>query len=268
WPVDAMTGSLRLEDLETLLNERTRIVAFTHCSNVVGQINPVAKITARIRAAGAMSMVDGVSYAAHGFPDVTELGADVYLFSLYKTFGPHQGLMVVRRAVAERFANQSHYFNDDQPRKRLIPAGPDHAQVAAAQGIADYFESMVEHHFETPPDNPRAALASLFAAAEHAHLTPILEALNAHPRVRIVGPKTAEQRAPTVSFVVDNKNAHELNVELAENGVMCGSGHFYAARLLDAMGIGAENGVVRWSFLHYTSEAEVQRALDALQRLI
>ncbi len=268
WHVDPVSGSLDINDLDELLGERTRIVAFTHCSNVIGQVNPVADITARVRAVGAMSMVDGVSYAAHGFPDVSELGADVYLFSLYKTFGPHQGLMVIRNSVAETFANQSHYFNDDQRRKRLVPAGPDHAQVAASQGIADYFESVVAHHFETPPDNPRAALAALFASAERRCLEPILEALKAHPRVRIVGPDTPDNRAPTVSFTVDGVASGELCSQLAEHGVMCGSGHFYAARLLDAMDIGAANGVVRWSFLHYTSDQDVEHAIGSLHALI
>lgn len=268
WCVDPASGSLSVSDLEALLSKRTRIVAFTHCSNVIGQINPVAQITARAREVGALSMVDGVSYAAHGFPDVARLGADVYLFSLYKTFGPHQGLMVIRNAVAEQFANQSHYFNDDQRRKRLVPAGPDHAQVAASQGIADYFESVVAHHFDTPPADPRAALASVFAAAERRCLEPVLDALNAHPRVRIVGPDTPDNRAPTVSFTVDGVAPDELCAQLAEHGVMCGSGHFYAARLLDAMNIGAANGVVRWSLLHYTSDEDVERATDALHRLI
>src|SRR3546814_8614195 len=78
-----------------------KLVAFPHCSNIVAHLNPVAEICARAHAAGAVTCVDGVSYAPHGLPDVTALGADIYLFSLYKTYGPHQGLMVARRALAE-----------------------------------------------------------------------------------------------------------------------------------------------------------------------
>src|SRR3546814_4449158 len=76
------------------------------------------------------------------------LGADIYLFSLYKTYGPHQGLMVVRRALAERLPNQAHFFNADSLLKKLTPAGPDHAQIAASAGIADYFEALHARHLK------------------------------------------------------------------------------------------------------------------------
>jgi len=90
----------------------------------VGEINPVAKICAKAKAAEVMTVVDGVSYAGHGLPDVDELGADIYLFSLYKVYGPHQGAMTVRKATAELLGNQSHFFNAGMPHKQFNPAGP------------------------------------------------------------------------------------------------------------------------------------------------
>lgn len=268
WTVDPASGQLDPADLDALLNERTRIVAFTHCSNVVGHVNPVQDITARVRAAGAISIVDGVSYAAHGFPDVAALGADIYLFSLYKTFGPHQGLMIINPVVAQRFANQGHYFNADQPRKRLVPAGPDHAQIAAAQGIADYFEAMDTHHAGVSGDTPRARIASLFHAAEKARLSQLLDGLSQIDGVTIVGPSTAEDRAPTVSITVKGHDASDLCTALARTGVMAGSGHFYAKRLLEAMGIAPVPGVLRLSFVHYTSQNDIDRALTALAAIV
>jgi selenocysteine lyase/cysteine desulfurase len=95
WCVDPQTGLLDPQDLQALLDGSVRMVCFPHCSNVIAAVNPVAEITALIRAAGAYSCVDGVSYAPHGFVNVSELGADIYLFSAYKTYGPHQGLMVI-----------------------------------------------------------------------------------------------------------------------------------------------------------------------------
>src|SRR3546814_9456216 len=85
------SGRRDLRELDRLLSEKTKLVAFPHCSNIVAHLNPVAEICARAHAAGAVTCVDGVSYAPHGLPDVTALGADIYLFSLYKTYGPHQG---------------------------------------------------------------------------------------------------------------------------------------------------------------------------------
>ncbi|MEC9311320.1 MAG: aminotransferase class V-fold PLP-dependent enzyme, partial [Pseudomonadota bacterium] len=146
WKIDPATGHLDPADLETLLDENVRLVCFPHCSNVVGEINPVTEITALCHAAGAFVCVDGVSYAPHGLPNVGELGPDIYLFSAYKTYGPHQGIMVIRRALGEILPNQAHYFNGDVLYKRFTPAGPDHAQVAASAGMADYIDALCDHH--------------------------------------------------------------------------------------------------------------------------
>jgi selenocysteine lyase/cysteine desulfurase len=98
WQIDPDTGHLDPARLRALLADgKVRLVAFPHCSNVVGEINPVADICAIAREHGAFTCVDGVSYAPHGFPDIPALGADIYLFSAYKTYGPHQGIMVIRR---------------------------------------------------------------------------------------------------------------------------------------------------------------------------
>ncbi len=97
WKIDPETAELHPMDLEALLGPRTRAVAFTHCSNVVASINPVREITDLIHEAGAWAIVDGVSFCPHGMPDVAALGADIYLFSLYKVYGPHLGAMVLSR---------------------------------------------------------------------------------------------------------------------------------------------------------------------------
>ncbi|MEZ5613322.1 MAG: aminotransferase class V-fold PLP-dependent enzyme [Rhodocyclaceae bacterium] len=106
WQVDRRSGHLDPADLARLLGPRTRLVCFPHCSNIVAEINPVAEIVAMVHAHGARCVVDAVSYAGHGLPDVGALGADAYLFSLYKTFGPHQGLMVIRLICATRWATR------------------------------------------------------------------------------------------------------------------------------------------------------------------
>jgi len=137
WQVDPETGHLDIADLENLLDENVRLVCFPHCSNVVGEINPVLEITALCHAAGAFVCVDGVSYAPHGFANIGDLGPDIYLFSSYKTYGPHQGIMVMRRTLGFLLPNQAHYFNAGELYKRFTPAGPDHPQVAACARMAD-----------------------------------------------------------------------------------------------------------------------------------
>ena len=272
WQVDAETGRLHVETLRPLLNEKTKVVAFAHCSNIVGEINPVKEVADLVHAAGAVGVVDGVSYAGHGFPDVDALGADIYLFSTYKTYGPHQGVMVVRSKTAQTLANQGHYFNAAYPKKRLVPAGPDHAQIAAAKGVTDYFDAVHAHHYEDVAGDKVDAhtkakrVHDLFREAELKRLEPLLETLSAHPRVRIIGPVTLENRAPTVSITVQGHDAPSLVKTLAEHSVMCAHGHFYAARLLEAMGIALGTGVLRLSFVHYTSDEEVRRVSEGLEQ--
>lgn len=261
WPVDPDTGALGIADLERLLDDDVAIVAFPHVSNIVGDRNDVARICALATAAGAVSVVDGVAAAPHGLPDVPSLGADVYIFSSYKTFGPHQGVMTVRRELVEQLPNQGHFFNDGLPGRSLVPAGPDHAQVAALAGVAAYLDDLADHLGGAN----RAETALAMARREAALLAPLLDFLRERPGVRILGPDTSELRAPTVS-IATNEPGLAVAERLAAHHVMCAGGHFYAHRLLEALGVGADHGCLRLSFLHYTAEWEISQTIDALDR--
>jgi cysteine desulfurase family protein (TIGR01976 family) len=269
WSVDADTGLLDPADLSDLLTSRTRLLAFPHCSNIVGHVNPVREICDMVRDAGVISVVDGVSAAPHGLPDVDALGADIYLFSAYKTYGPHQGVMTVRRPVNDALANQSHWFNEDNIRKRLVPAGPDHAQVAACNGIVDYIDLLHEHHFEdgAPADERGRRVHDLMRSHETELVTPLLSWLSDRADVRIMGPADPTIRVPTVAFV-PQKNPTQVAEELVEHRVMAGAGDFYAVRLIEAMEQPADPGVVRISFVHYTSPAEITQTIEALDKVL
>lgn len=269
WRIDPETGALNPDDLENLLDENVRLVCFPHCSNVVGQVNPVVEITALAHAAGAFVCVDGVSYAPHGFADIGALGPDIYLFSAYKTFGPHQGLMVIRRALGMLLPNQGHVFNGDSLYKRFTPAGPDHAQVAACAGMADYIDAFYAHHVggDAGPAARAAAVHDMMRAQETTLLQPLLDAVKARNSVRLIGPPQAQGRAPTVALALNRPGA-EVAAELAKHGIMAGGGDFYAGRALTAMGVDAARGVLRLSFTHYTSKAEVDQLLGALDAVL
>ncbi|RVT84146.1 aminotransferase class V-fold PLP-dependent enzyme [Rhodobacteraceae bacterium CCMM004] len=269
WQVNRETGSLETAALEALLDDRVRLVCFPHCSNVLGEINDVAAICRIAHAAGAVACVDGVSYVPHGLPDVGALGADIYLFSAYKTYGPHQGIMTIRRELGERLPNQAHHFNGDTLYKRFTPAGPDHAQVAACAGIADYVDALHHHHGggEAPPRARAAAVSKLMRAQEIALLQPILDDLKDRNAVRLLGPADAARRAPTVALALEVAG-EEMAARLAPHNVMAGGGDFYAQRPLAAVGVDPAHGVLRLSFVHYTSAAEVERAMSALDQLL
>lgn len=267
WHVDPKTGLLNTENLEKLFSERTKMVAFPHCSNVIGHINPVTEISKRAHEYGALSIVDGVGYAPHGFPDLKELGADIYLFSLYKTFGPHLGLMYVNGELIGRMENQSHFFKEGITRSILTPAGPDHAQIAAASGVLDYFDTLYEHHFDTkktPVDRNRA-IKELIRNHETTLLKRLLEFLKNRDDVQIIGPADTENRAPIVSIIPLNKNLKRVYAALTEQQLMLGMGHFYAVRPLDDMDIPRQPGVLRISFVHYTSMEDIDQLIEGLK---
>lgn len=269
WTIDRDTGHLPIEGLKALLDDKVRLVCFPHASNIVAEINPVAEIAALSHSAGAYVCVDGVSYAPHGFPSVAELGADIYLFSAYKTYGPHQGVMVIRRELGLTLPNQGHYFNANTLHKRFTPAGPDHAQVAASAGMADYYDDLYAHHFRTkaPAAARSAAVRNLMRSRETDLLKPVLEFLGTKNSVRLLGPKIAESRAPTLAMVL-NEPGNDVARRLAPYGIMCGGGNFYGVRCLQAQGVDPARGALRISFVHYTSKEEVEKLIVALDREI
>lgn len=268
WPIDPDTGQLDPGDLAALLTERTRIVAVTHCSNVVAEIHDIPVLSRLAHGAGAILVVDGVSYCPHGLPDVDALGADIYLFSTYKTYGPHQGVMVIRQSAEHLIEPQAHYFNHDIPAKRMVPAGPDHAQVAAANGMFDYFDAVDQHHSGSDDEGRPRRVEQLFHTAEKANLQPMLDYLTARNDIRLIGPADASCRAPTVAFTSSRIGSVEIGQRLADHGVMAGAGNFYAVRALKGLGINPDDGVVRLSFVHYTSRAEIDQALAALDAIL
>jgi selenocysteine lyase/cysteine desulfurase len=270
WQIDPQTAELNTAGLQKVLSDRTRLVAFTHCSNLVGSINPVREWVDLIHAAGARAMVDGVSFAPHALSDMQELGADAYFYSLYKVYGPHLGVMYLRSDLNKALPNQGHYFNRDKPTYRFTPAGPDHAQTAAVNGVIDYMESVYSHHFDVAakPSEQAKAVNKLFRDHEVLLLQPLLDYLDQHPRTRLIGRKKAEQRASTVAFTAEGKSSAEIATRLSERGFGVGVGDFYARRLVEALGIDPADGAVRLSFVHYTLEEEVQRLIAALEEIL
>ncbi len=270
WKVNPKTADLDRKDLEALLGPRTKLVAFTHCSNVVGSINAVREFADLAHRAGAWAFVDGVAFCPHGMPDVKELGVDAYYFSLYKVYGPHLGTLFLKREVNAALPNQGHFFNDGKPGARLTPAGPDHAQIAAVNGVMDYMDAVADRHGmkgKSPPLRA-AAVRGLFRAHECELLQPLLDFLSKHPKTRLIGRTRAANRAPTVAFTVEGKSSSEVASRLAEAKLGVGVGNFYAYRLIKALGIDTEDGAVRVSFVHYTSKEEVDRLVQELAKCL
>ncbi|MDX1556414.1 MAG: aminotransferase class V-fold PLP-dependent enzyme, partial [Xanthomonadales bacterium] len=213
---------------------------------------------------------DGVSFCPHGLPDILATGVDVYLFSLYKVYGPHLGVMFLRESLNAELPFQGHFFNAGKPGARFTPAGPDHGQIAAVNGVLDYMEAVHDHHHDAgaPIATKAETLRTLIRARENELLQPLLDFLQEHPSVRLYGQTDAKRRAPTVAFAVEGRSSAELASELGKKGLGVGVGNFYAYRLLEALGIDVDDGVLRASFVHYTGQDEVERLITALGELL
>jgi selenocysteine lyase/cysteine desulfurase len=178
--------------------------------------------------------------------------------------------MYVRRTLAAQLPSQAHFFKSNDMQGRFTPAGPDHAQVAAVNGVIDYMEALAAHHGNGDASVPQQAalVRQLMRSQEIALLEPLLHFLSQQPRVRVVGPVDAQTRAPTVAFTIDGMPSQAVGAELARQGIGVGAGNFYAYRLLQALGIDTADGVVRASFVHYTTPAEVDRLIAALTAIL
>jgi len=272
WRIDPATGELSIEDLQGLISDRTRLVCFTLCSNIVGSMNDVKAICTLAHNAGALAVGDGVSFAPHRVLNVRESGLDLYLFSTYKTFGTHIGVMWGRPAVLDRLAPQGHYFNRELPHYRFNPAGPLHAEIAALSGIGAYIEAVDVHHFDESNGDLHSRATrvfDLFAQHETNQANRILEALGNLPGIRIIGKTRAvtEIRAATISFTVAHLSSAEVANRLVEEKIAVRNGNFYAVRCLKALGIeDTADGVVRISLVHYNNEDDVDRLIVALEK--
>ena len=260
-------GILYLDDLKQLVDSSVCMIAFPHVSNIIGQVNPVKEICTLAKEAGAFTCVDGVSYAPHGIPQINDFNPDIYLFSSYKTFGPHLGVMYVSDNLASELESQCHYFNTEFPNKRFTPAGPDHAQVSALGGMYDYFEAFSNHHLDEKLllDSSISGVNNLISSQEKKILKPLLDFLKTKKEVRLLGSYEVEDRVPTVAIVIKKSNI-ALAKELNELDISIGVGDFYAVRLLEALDVDTHEGVVRLSFVHYTSGSDVEKLISGLDR--
>jgi cysteine desulfurase family protein (TIGR01976 family) len=264
WHIDPDTMTPRIEDLQKLLNARTRLVCVTHTSNILGSINPIREIADLVHASGARLCVDGVAYAPHRAIDVQEIGADYYVFSFYKTYGPHFAAMYGRHDHLLELDGLYHYFyGTDKVPGKLEPGNPCYELAWGTAGIVDYFEAL-------GGGGGRAAIEKAFdkvTAHEAAIGERLLSFLRDRNGIRIVGSRSSDPgiRVPTISFTVDGKTPEEIVLRTDKSRIGIRHGDFHSRRLAEAIGLGAP-GAVRVSMVHYNSFEEVDRLIEALSQ--
>ena len=272
WRINSENAELEISDLESLLSDRTKIVAVTHCSNIVGSMNDLKSITKLVHQYDAYIIGDGVSYAPHGFPDVKDLDVDFYAFSLYKTYGPHLGLLYGKKEILEQLPNQNHEFLEGDVPYTLNPGGPNHEELSCLIGVYEYFNNLYQHHFSDDGASIRQKMErvnDLISKHEEEIANPLLTYINSRDDIRLIGKNKIENknRAPTIAFTINQKSSKEVSSELVKHGIATRNDNFYAWRCLTALGIDTEDGVVRTSMVHYNTHEDVDKLIKALKKI-
>lgn len=274
WELNTDTQSLEIDDLDRVMSPRTKLVAFTHTSNIFGTINPVAEITRFVHERGAKVCVDGVAYAPHRAVDVRALDVDYYVFSLYKVYGPHHALLYGKYAHLLELANLYHYFiPKDRIPYKLQPGNPNYELSYGAIGIADYLAELGVKAGAPAGATTHAQIQRGFAAiADHEEVLAerLLGYLKTKPRVRVIGATTADQsiRVPTISFVVDGADPEAIvrHIDALQIGIRFGD--FHSRRLVEHLDLSRQKGVVRVSMVHYNTVEEVDRLIEGLDQMM
>ena len=260
---DTGTGELRPEAFDHVIGERTKLVAVTAASNAIGSRPDVPAIAERAHAAGALVYVDGVHATPHVPTDMHALGADFYVFSTYKLFGPHAGALAADPALLERVTPAKLAPASDEVPDRFERGTPAFELLAGASAAVDWLAGLTD-----AAGSRRERLVAALAAVEE-YLAGLLrravDGLAAIDGVRVL-PAPA-RRTSTLSFVVDGHAPLAVAEHLARRGVSVWNGDNYAYELMDRFGLQDSGGAVRASLVLYNTAADVDRLLEAVAEL-
>ncbi|MBD2462799.1 cysteine desulfurase-like protein [Oscillatoria sp. FACHB-1407] len=273
WQINPETLELQIEDLEALLTPKTRLVALTHTSNILGTITPIQKIAEVVHASGALICVDGVGYAAHRLIDVQAWDVDFYAFSFYKVYGPHYAVLYGKREHWLALPNFNHYFINTELPYKFQPGNVNFELSYAMVGLCDYLRNLATHHKSAISSDLRTQMAQAFdLIADHETVIGdrLLTYLTNKPNVRILGNLTSDrhQRVPTISFVVDGVNSSSIPKQIDPYQIAIRYGDFYAKRLIESLGLVDQGGVVRVSMVHYNTVEEVDRLIECFEQVL
>lgn len=262
--MDTETGQLDWQDFEQQLNQRTRLVAVGAASNALGTITDVRRAAAAAHNVGALMFVDAVHYAPHVLTDVRALDCDFLACSAYKFYGPHVGILWGRRDLLTSLDFPKLTPAPDNAPERVETGTQNHEGIVGAAAAVDFLAALAAGAAR------RTRLAQTFAAL-HARSTQLVRqlwtGLTEIAGVQLYGPAPDALRTPTISFTVQGVTSTEVARALAAQGLFASHGDFYAATVVERLGLGVE-GLVRAGCACYTTEDEIARLLAAVRALV
>ncbi len=272
WKFNKDNFELEISELKKIINNKTKILAVTHCSNIIGSINNLKKISEIAHNYGTIVIGDGVSYAPHGFPNVKELDVDFYTFSFYKTYGPHLALLYGKEDILKKLPNQNHQFLDGKYPYTINPGGPNHEELVSLIGIYEYFMNLYNHHFQNKNLTTLEKINlinDIIAKHEENIANPILEFLSKSDDFNLIGRSSVinKNRAPTISFTSNKISSKEVSNIFVKNKIATRNDNFYAWRCLEALDINNNDGVVRLSMVHYNNYKDTEKILSILKKI-
>jgi cysteine desulfurase family protein (TIGR01976 family) len=260
--------TLDLDSFDAALSERTKLVAFTLASNAVGTIPPAAELVRRAKAVGALVALDGVHFAQHRLPDFHGVGADVLACSPYKFFGPHLGVLAVRRGLLETWVPYKLVPASDEAPERWETGTQNHEALAGLAAAVGYLASV--HGRGGSRRERLAAGYGAIAAHERELARRFLDGIARLPHVRLWGigdVDRVEERTPTFAIRVGSAAPAETAKALGARGIFVWDGDYYAREIMTRLGLLESGGAVRIGFCHYHTVDEVDRVLEALDEL-
>ena len=262
--VDTATGELPADQYTGLLTERTRLVAVSAASNVIGTRPDVPAITGMARSAGALSYVDGVHATPHGPVDVRALGSDFYATSAYKWSGPHIGMVIARPALLESLRPDKLVPSPDTVPERFELGTPPYADLAGVTAAVDHLAGLDD---AATGSRRERILASMTAAERHEQrlFGVLLGGLDGMRHVTTYG--KAARRTATAYFTVASHTPQQVAEHLASRRINVWNGHNYAWELTGVLGIRDAGSAVRAGLVHYNDESDVGRLLEAVAEL-
>ena len=263
-PLNIETGELELDVLTGLLSDRTRLVAIGAASNAIGTINDVKSIVKCARDIGALTFVDAVHIAPHKLIDVKDLDCDLLACSAYKFYGPHIGIMYGRRELLEEIDFPKVKPAPDSAPERVETGTQNHEGIVGAAAAVDFMASLGRGNTR------RERLADAFALIHErdVRLTEQLwNGLSQVDGVRIYVPKFDALRTSLVSFTVGNHKSRDVAAFLADRGLFLSHGNFYAATVVERLGL-AGQGLLRAGCSLYTTADEIQRLVEGVREFV
>ncbi len=272
WNLDKESLQLKLDDLDELMTERTKLVAVTQVSNILGTINPVDEIAKFVHARGALICVDCVAYAPHRAIDVTAWDVDYLAFSLYKVYGPHGAVLYGKYDLLAELDNLYHYFyGKDKVPAKLEPGNANYEIAYSTTGIIDYLSELGARDGAgcSVRENIVAAFEKI-TRHENRLAVRLLSYLRSRDDCQIIGISEGDdpRRVPTISFKIEGKDSGELCRAMDDYKIAIRFGDFHARRLVEYLGLEGNNGVVRVSLTHYNTLNEVDALIAALDQVL